>query len=172
MNNAEVISLYNIIGALNDKQGTSPQFAYVLIRNKQIIEPIYKALVEAGRASDEFHVYEEARLALCRRMAEKDDKGQPVVDRTSQNFRISDKDNAEFNRQLVELQQKHKSAIDGHKALRKKVDALMKDEAKEVHLIRLSLSSFPTEMTPRQMEALLPIVEPSDDTGREYLPQA
>lgn len=156
MKNSEVIALHNTIKGMNDRQDLSPQFAYALVRNRKTIDPIHEALVEASKSAEDYGVYERKRIALCRDMAQKDDNDQPRIQ--GGNFIIPPEDQAEFDRKLVSLQAECKDAIDGHAKLQQEVKELMEQEAEDVKLILMLLSDFPPNVTPSQMEALLPMV--------------
>ena len=160
MKNNELVDLLSVINALADKPDASPQFSYTLIRNKKIIEPVVESLREASKSPAEFREYEEKRIALCRRMAARDDRGQPLVQ--NQNFLIADDKMDEFNRQIAELQAKYREALKAHEDHKAEVEKLMAQESDAVDLVRIPLTLFPPHVTPRQMEALLPIVAPDE----------
>lgn len=171
MKNLEVVNLFRIIESLADKTGASPQFSYALVRNKHLLKPVFDALVEAGRVSVEFATYDKERVALCARMAQKGANGQPVLTISGKDYVIPAEDHAEFDNQMADLQGQHKAAIAANKELTAKVEALMENDAEELTLIRLPLSAFPPDITVRQMEALLPIVDPGESIVHELAPQ-
>ena len=160
MKNTELVDLLAVINALNDKPDASPQFSFTLIRNKKIIEAVVESLREASKSPAEFLEYEEKRITLCRRMAARDEHGQPLVQ--NQNFLIADDKMDEFNRQIAELQTKYRDALKAQEDHKGEVDKLMDQEAEKVDLVRIPLTLFPPHVTPRQMEALLPIVDPGE----------
>lgn len=155
MTNQEVLDLYHAARAFADTK-SAPQFAYALVQNRKLIEPQFEKLTDRGKASPEFHEFENKRLALCRKMATRDEHDQPITVRD--NYVIDPANQAEFDGCVAKLRDEYAEALEGHRRLQDEFKALLAEEAEVPSLNMMPLEALPAEITPRQIESLLPMV--------------
>jgi antirestriction protein len=125
------------------------KFAYILSKNKAVIEPELNAVREASKVADNFNEFEKERIELNEKYAVKDKDGKPVI--KEENYQISDK--VAFDKELNKLKEKHKEAIEERENQVKEVDELQKEEI-ELELREIPLDIVPQDITVSQMDSL------------------
>lgn len=145
-----VNELYKGLDTLGSLQGV--KFAYFIAKNKALLESEIKDMKEAIKTSDEYNVYEKARIALAEEHAVKED-GKPVVKDNS--YVMEDKD--AFNKAWEALKDKHKDAIDARKKQVEDFNKFLEEEI-ELNLHNIQLTDVPANITVEQMEIIEPLV--------------
>lgn len=154
--NQEIVNLYQGLQLVASLTGA--KFAYAIARNTEILEKELKSLRIAGRPSDEYMKYEEARGELAESHARKDKDGQPEKYKKDGLERFSIEDNAKFEADFTALRLEYKDVIISHKKQQKEFDELLLEET-TVELYMIPKSYLPENINTKQMVGILPIVK-------------
>lgn len=152
-----VAELYNGLNTLGGLQGV--KFTYFVAKNKALLESEIKDMKEVIKTSEEYNVYEKARIALAEEHAVKED-GKPVV----KDNRYVMEDKEAFNKACEALKLEHKDAIDQRKKQVEDFNKFLEEEI-ELNLHNIQLTDVPTNITVEQMEIIEPLVKdtPSEE---------
>ena len=104
----DLLNLYNGMCSLEGRQ-FSVKFSYFIAKNKVAIRDEITALDEARRVSNEFKLYDDERVELARKFADKSDDGSAKV---HDNSFIITKLLDGFQKNLSKLREKHTKAIE------------------------------------------------------------
>ena len=130
---------------------TTAKFAYGIARNKGIINNEAEAIKEMEKPIGEF---EKERIALCKKYAEKDEKGtllKEIDEKTGQEVFKGLNDNEAFTTKLTALREKYNPRFD-------EINKILKEDI-EFSFYMINLSEVPDDITPRQMTALMPLIK-------------
>lgn len=109
------------------------QFKYAIRRNIDKLEPIIKPIEDMEL--DNLKIIQDytiERLELCKRYCSKDDTGEPVLidgnmgPKTSYDFTKENK--AVFEKELEELKEKHKEALDKFREKEKEIQGILETD--------------------------------------------
>lgn len=150
MKKGELRQIFLVMQELGEIKG-SAKFAYGIVKNKSKIKEEVVALDEAMKSLTE---YNDDRMILCKKFAEKDKDGKPV----EENGRFKGlENNIKFKKGMDGLAEKHKKPLDEVKNL------LLEDIEIDFH--KMNIDVFPNEIMPLQIEALMPLIEEADDNN-------
>jgi len=149
----DVVALWNSIYESSDKKGT--KFAYAIIKTKQNITPVVDELMKLQIPPKEYVAYDNKRAALCVEYSEKDENGKPKTSKN--NYIIAEDRKAEFDEKMKALNEENSEV---QKAFLKQIGDYNEklNEDVEVHLHKIPLSQFPSDMTTEELERFLPLV--------------
>ena len=165
---SQVVSLSKILKSMASKSFDF-KIAYAIAKNKKVIQDEVDAIEEASKASPEYEEYAKEHVALLRKHAKKDDKGNPVV-RLADRFgnaierRVADEQVVEvvdliepvsFQKEFEELRAKYAQVLEVYDEINRKKQTSM-GEVIELDLHVLSLSAIPehTQISGEDMDAL------------------
>lgn len=152
----EMVNLYGVLKEVENEKA-SIRFSYAAAKNIKAIEVEVNALqkiiqtpVEGGEE------YEKERLEVLKKYAEKDEKGKPIL--YNNQYKILPENMDHFNAEMKQLEEKHKDAIDRLKERNKELEKLLQEEI-EIPLQMVTLDELPQELTPLQVEMLMPMIK-------------
>ena len=166
---SQVVSLGKILKSMSSKSFDF-KIAYAIAKNKKVIQDEIDAIEEASRVSPEYEEYAKEHVALLRKHAKKDDKGNPVV-RLADRFgnaierRVADEPVVEvvdliepvsFQKEFEELRAKYAQVLVVYEEMNIKKQASM-NEVVELEIHALSAGTIPDNMqiSGEDMDALL-----------------
>jgi len=129
-----------------------PKFNMRVSHNIRQLEEVSTDLEKAREISDEFKTYNDERIALNTKHAEKDDAGNPkkvVVagpgGQEIENFIIKAvaDPKSPYNKEMDRLKEKHKAAIDARDAQVEKYTTLLDEEAEGLKLLKVDEDMIP-----------------------------
>lgn len=125
------------------------RFAMFIVQNKHIIEKNLEKLLETVKPSKRFMLYEQARIALLKKYADKDKEGKPLIqDKVFVIRGGKDKFEVEFG----ELQKNYGDILEEVKTKNKITEAILDEEA-DITLKRINLEDIPDRLlSPREIE--------------------
>lgn len=129
------------------------KFAYAVAKTKNLIKPLVEALEEVKKPAENFQKFESERIKLCREHAEKDEKGQPKI-MGGVYVGLGE----EFNTELEKLKEEHKQAIEEREQQMQDYAKLLEEEV-DVELHKVKLDEVPEDITGKQLEMLMPMIE-------------
>jgi len=131
------------------------KFSFIMIKNKKKLLEEIQSLQKAAEPSGKGKEYENARIELCHKYCDKDDRGRSVMldDGTFSGV----EDNPEFHREITELK---KEMSEGYEERSKQVDEYNKmlDEEIAFKFYQVDFEDIPSDITPAQMEMIMPLV--------------
>lgn len=135
------------------------KFHYLILKNKQIIQPEVDNIREIGKTSERYQLFDNKRIKLCNDFAEKDENGQPVIRDNS--FVIIPDKKQEFDSSLDALKLEFKDAIDELENKKKEIDELMEEDI-EIPFVKIPLSVIPEDLLGKEVEVLFDIISDED----------
>ena len=136
------------------------QFAYTIARNSEQLKSEVRAIQKVAKAEEDYVTYDKDRVELVKKYAVKENGTEKIVgEGENAHYVISNQE--DFDKELKELQKKHRKAIDRRIEQEKELDAFL-DKEVEVVLFMLKFEDLPQNITPGQLEALSPILAKDD----------
>jgi len=83
--------------------------AYVVLKNKQLIDKKLMELDFIKNVSNEIVEYENKRVDICVELSEKDESGNPLIQ--NETYVIKEESKEEFNNRLITLYKEYENAI-------------------------------------------------------------
>lgn len=150
MKNYEVIELAETLSAYVNqlKVLKGAKFGYSLLKNIDLIAKEAKTIQEVQKIEEGFKTFEEKRIELCEKFAEKDETGQVKKNhktKTSYEY-VLDKTNPEFIDGFSKLQEEFKEAIQLQNANFKEYELFLNDE-NTIELIKFSFDIVPEDIS-------------------------
>ena len=116
--------------------------------------------------SDDYKKYDEARIKLAEEYSKKDEKGKPVLKRTTnergevvrEEYDLVEETKDEFEKKFEELKEEHKAVVEARDAQIKEQNDLLKTESTVV-FHKIALADVPTDISVTQMGFISEIVE-------------
>ena len=122
MNKRDLVSLHNAIVALEGRQ-FNVKFSYFIAKNKIFIKDEIEALNEAKKPPVGFVAYDNKRVELARKYADRDQNGNVKIE--DNNFVITENFD-KFRVELEKLKEKYKDPIAEYEAQIKEFEDLLK----------------------------------------------
>ena len=139
--------------ALADLKGF--KLGYAVARTKAKLKPEIEALDEALKPDAAFRKYEEKRMELCRKHAQKDTNGSPMVQ--GNEFFFGDS-RAAFDAEMVLLQEEFTGAIEDRKRQIEDYNISMLENI-SVEIYPVAEADVPADASVRQVEVLILFME-------------
>lgn len=161
MKNRALVALLGGLQSVKDIEGANFKFSYAVAKNLRAITQIVSTLRETIKPSEKYQDYEEKRVELCRKHAQKDEKGNPmsmVIGKTSQ-FIIEDQDAFETDLKKLQNSPEYKKEVDGYKKKLDEFNKAMDLESEPVELHMIEQSDVPENITPGQLEGIFDIIK-------------
>lgn len=156
--------LHNILMSLKAFQA-SKEFVFKIAMLKTKIKPVIDSIQEAIapiQESKELQEYDQKRLELCTRYADKNEDGSPKVtpvENGGTQYSITDKKNKiEFAKESEKLNEKYKASLEKLEADKKEIENFLKGTV-SIEYEPISFSTLPETFDIEKMETLLPFIE-------------
>jgi len=149
----EIITLYQGLHSVGNLEGV--KFTYAVSRNISYLKPEVDAIQASLKPSKVYFEYDKKRAELAEKHAVKE-KGNPKKSPDGQKYIIADQ--AAFDKELKELQNKHKEVIDERKKQENSAEKLLEEKVM-VELHWIELSEIPENIKGTQMNAILPVIK-------------
>ena len=152
MKKKELFGFLSLVESFGDKQ-VHPKFAYALAKNKNLVRSEVEILQKLLQPNESLSKYEEERIELCKKYADKDEAGHPKMSNT--NFVITDR--VGFDKDFAELREKYKIELDENDKKIAEINEILEQEL-EIELHHVSIKYCPSDLTPKQMDILFSII--------------
>ena len=129
------------------------KFAYAVSRNIKNFEAIAKDIQKKGviEKTKELDKYNEEKEKLLKKYAKKDDSGNYVIDKKTQEYQFEDKEKyIENANKLIEGSPKLKEQLDKHS---EEFNKYLKDDV-SVNLFTIKKDDLPVEISANQLNAI------------------
>ena len=151
MKNSELIELFVALQKVEKLPGA--KFAYAVAKNNALLKTEINSINAAVSPTEEYTKYDKERVELAKKYSKKDNNGEPVVKDNA--FDIED--TASFEKDLKELQEKHKEAIDSRENQIKEFEKLL-EEKNDVELFKIPYTDVPEQITGEQLKGIFAII--------------
>jgi hypothetical protein len=166
----QLLGIWDVLEKVG-KQKAPIKFAYGLAKNKRLFKDEIGAINEARVPPESFQEFEKKRITVCRKLADKDDKGQPItIDVLGSNgeilsSRFQTTENAiKLDEEINALREEYTDAINEFDEREEEILKLLEEEV-EFDIFKIAFSQFPDKMSADHMEVLLDFVD--DDSEQE-----
>lgn len=142
MKNLEVINLSDILVAYTNqlKALKGAKFGYGLLKNLERVDKAVRSIMDRRVIEPGFEAYEKARIALCEKYGDRDEKGELLKkfhDRNNYDF-VIDTHRANFDKEMEKLKKKNQELLDKQDRHQEAFNAFLQEESKlELHKIDL-----------------------------------
>jgi hypothetical protein len=151
----EASDLYQALDQNFFKDLKGAKFNYAMVRNKSILKSELALVESAFKASEKYFQYDSKRVDLLKKYAEKDEKGNPVIE--SNNFKLLPEEEKKFLDELNVVKEEFADALKEREKQSQEFNKLL-DEPISFELHMISLDIIPDEVTKEQMEILMPLI--------------
>jgi len=141
------------VDALAQVKG-SCKFAYGLAKNKKVLDDEVSSMREGLKPDKDFMDFENKRVALCAKYAEKGEDGQPKI---VNNAYVGVLGNKEFEKEVEALNKESKAILDDRQKQLDSFNDMIKEEV-ELELWAIKLDEIPDDVTAEQLGPLQPII--------------
>jgi len=149
----DLLNLWQILEGLKNKK-QNVKFSYFVAKNRLAIKGEVDALNEAQEASEEFKLYDAKRAELAASSADRTaDTGQPM---TSNGQYVIREKKEEFEKQLAELKEQYKTAIEDRQKQLVGFKELL-EETVDFKGHSIKLDNLPPDIEPTILECLLTV---------------
>ena len=149
----ELFELWYGLPALANLRGF--KLGYAIARTKAKLKIEIEVLQEVLKPAPAFEEYEKRRMELCRKFAQKDGQGNPMIQ--GNEFVFGDNRGA-FDTEMVPLQEEYAQAIEDRKKQTEDYVAGLKEPLTvEVHTV--ALEDVPEDVTVSQVEVLIRLIK-------------
>jgi predicted DNA binding protein len=149
-----LIELKSALNSVDDLKCTF-KFSYAIAKNKRKIKDIIEEYEAALTPSEKYSEYEEKRVALARKLAKKDEDGQPIIKNSA--FLIEPNEQVKFEKELAVIKSEYTEEVEKYELKQKGyIKALNEEVEIEFHMI--NEDDLP-ELTPKQMDAIIEFIK-------------
>lgn len=126
LTNLDVLNLNMALGRYGDAK--NKRLAYAVARNRNKLKEFIEALEEARKPSDAVKEWEEARIELCKKHADMDEKNRPIMRGPvgAQSYDIADQ--ILFDKELKKLKKKFPEGVKEQEEQNEQYKELLKEE--------------------------------------------
>ena len=151
----EIVDLYNCLEGLKEVKG-SVKFVYAVAKTRLVLKTEVDAIKEAIVDEPKFLEFEQKRVQMCYEFADKDEKGETVIDQKLGKFKIEER-KEEFAKEFEKLREENKEALELQEKRIKEINDMYK-ESIEISVHKINLSDLPDNLNSVQMEILMPLI--------------
>lgn len=142
-----------------DKMSASVAFAYAVALNRKTIKNEVEALEEAFKPRPAYLEFDRERVALCEKLAKKDEKGKPIMINNQYQF----EDIKVLEKEMEPIKEKHKEAISEREKQLKEFNEILKQEI-TFNLKKVRPNELPATITPNLVAGLMPMIDDVEPT--------
>lgn len=154
----DVVSARNALAEIANKN-LPVKLGYAVAKNLRLAKSEceeMRASIAAFEKSDELKAYHEARINLCQKHAEKDEKGKPIIEG---NVYRGVEGNKEFEGAIEALKEEHREVLARADQLDEEYKALLEEET-EINFHEIEADKLDGDVTlpPRLLEPLIGVI--------------
>lgn len=146
----------NLAQTLEDlkKINLSGKIAYAIAKNRKLIETELEVLNETVKLLPDFEAYEKERITLLETHSSKDEQGKPIIENNT--YKIENL--PDWEKDIKELQETHKEAIETRTKQISDFNALMEEEA-SIEFYPFTEDQIPDNATASEIYTLLALIK-------------
>ena len=138
----DLLSVWSVLESIKQAR-TNIRTTYNIAKNRNIILPEIEAIQVAMKLEGTLETYENARLELCKKYAQKDDYDNPIIDNGT--FILDATGRRGFDDEFAKLSAEMPDAIEKAKEHELQITALIDGEV-EVSLVPFQLDNIPDDL--------------------------
>ena len=143
------IELFRIEKTLQDSIANVENFMFKIVasRNLKTVSMLTEDIKKQSEASEKYKEFATKRNELQKKFADKDDKGQALLNETKTEYVISKANIAKLDKEAGELEKEYQTEIDLHSEKMKEYFKVITEKEKfEVQVYPFKKSDIPTEI--------------------------
>ena len=151
-----LVSIWGVLNGLAAEK-TTAKGAYGIAKNKRIVDAEVKSIEDAQKNQklpEGIEEFEAKRIDLCKKMADKDEEGNPLV--VNNSFVLAE-NKAKFDKKLEKLRKEYEVAITTRETQDKDFQDFLKEEI-EVDFHAIKVDDLPDNVTAQQIGILDEII--------------
>lgn len=152
MTKQEALTIYQTLNGMSAFTGV--KFTYAIAKNLSLLKSDIEALQKSLEPTEEYQKFDKERMELVKKYAQKDEKGNPVVQGTQYVL----EDEKAFDKGFEALKKKNSELVKERSKQLIEYQELLKTESTVV-LHKVNLNDCPKELNAAQMHGILPIIE-------------
>lgn len=152
MKNIDLFRIRQGLEKLSDRKGV--RFAYIVVKNKKILDDELEILRKSIEPSENFSEFEQKRVELCETHAKKDENGQSILD--GGNYVIETKE--VFDKEMTKLREEFKDTLDERIKQQEDYEKLLQQET-DVELKKIKFEELPNDITASELEQIKELIE-------------
>jgi len=151
------VDLFRLREGLNDVSNLKGvKFAYVVLKNKKLIEEEIETLQKSIEMSPEFQEFERKRISLCEQFSDKNKDGSPVIINNA--YTIPNK--LEFENEVAVLKKQYLEYVTEREEQLSDYDKLLKEDSDLLDkLAKVKIVHIPDDISATQLDSIKEIIE-------------
>jgi hypothetical protein len=151
------VDLFRLREGLNDVSNLKGvKFAYVVLKNKKLIEEEIETLQKSIEMSSEFQEFERKRISLCEQFSDKNKDGSPII--TNNAYSIPNRE--EFEAEVAGLKNQYLECVSEREEQLRDYDKLLKEESDLLDkLAKVKITYVPDDISATQLDSIKEIIE-------------
>lgn len=150
MKNKDIFDLLENLDKVKTLQGV--EFALLIARNIRLLKQEAEILEQANQVADGFMEFENQRIEICKKHANKDELGFCIMDKDKR-FTFSDEGRKSFDEEMIPLQEKYANIIKKQEELNEEyLKLLEKDSILELN--KIDIKDLPKDISAEQLDII------------------
>ncbi len=154
MKNKDIVQLYNNLKELGNLEGV--KFAYFVVKNMKILQSEIAVFEDIIKPSEKYVEYEQKRLDICKKYAEKDENGNCKIE--NDKF-VGCENNEEFNKEIQQLNNEYAEVILKRNQQLKEIEQILEEENNNIKLMKIKVEDIPKNITVKQMMVINDLID-------------
>jgi len=166
MKRRTLLDLWNTIMKLEEFK-SNIKFSYFIARNKMLLKKEIELLMEVQKPSDDFLAFDNKRVLLLQKYADKDKNGKTqFCTQSNQYFLTTNRE--QFEEEFSKLREEYKDVLDIRDKQMKTFSEMVEEDI-QVQLMKIKLSHLPTEIEPVVLNVFMEadLVEDDSEMGND-----
>jgi hypothetical protein len=154
MKNVDLFRLREGLNNVSNLKGV--KFAYVVLKNKKIVEEEIETLQKSIEMSEQFQEFERKRIGLCEQYSEKNKDGSPIIVNNAYNI----PDREKFEIEVAGLKSQYLDCVSERESQLREYDKLLKDDTDVLgKLSKININHIPDDISATQLDSIKEIIE-------------
>lgn len=146
----DLLKLHNVITSLEGEK-YSVKFSYFLAKNKVTMRDEIEALEEVSKVSEEFQAFENKRIGLAQKHADKNEDGSAQIQ--NDNFVLNENATL-FQKEFGELIEQNRGVISNRENQLKELNDILEQDT-EFEGSKISVGDIPQNIEPFKIECFI-----------------
>jgi len=158
MTNSKLVDLYRALSELKGLKGV--KFNYGISKNFAILDSELNSIKAGLEVSDEYKLYDEKRVELCKEYSKKNESGEPMIalDQATNTTKYIIANQTGFDAALAELNKENKEIVDARTKQIEDFNQFLEKES-TIALYKIKLEDVSPDITTEQMINIYPLIE-------------
>ena len=149
------MALYDTICKLSNIT-SHPKFAYAMVKNKQLIEPEYKAILSLYIYGDKYKKYDKERLKLIDKYGSRDSSNELII--TNGSVMFSNENLTKFENEISILKNEYTEVLTQVETINSEVNKIL-NETIDINIHKINIDYVPDQIKIGDMEILEVLID-------------